>query len=270
MELNFDWKGFQNFFGQKDRTSITRGAAPGDPIVLVCDQSKIVSVYSENEDLHAYCGGPQDRIMIEYPHREFHIYEVGELDKTLTDLSKNSKNNHAYQEIEYLRDKLRPQVFSRTSPSHAESGGPLGALESRKRLEAPAFRDHFFFEALGSWWRKIFPNQYGVFIRCEGPEPREFLLLFKNGKLENYHEPDLSSLDHARSREPSEVIRYLKERYICPIQGVFVSAQEWKDWSNKPEPWKDVYQSIQSNRLKFFPSKFGMQFLIFVRAKLGF
>ena len=55
--------------------------------------------------------------------------------------------------------------------------------------------------------------------------------MIRRGRIDAFHEPDLSSMGQDRRKVPAEVVKYLSEKHLVPVQGIFVPAAEWADWS---------------------------------------
>jgi hypothetical protein len=63
-------------------------------------------------------------------------------------------------------------------------------------------------------------------------------------------------------------VRYLSEKYLVPVQGIFVPDAEWAAWASNPHPWRVAAASIRANRAKLVPFRWGLVVLMASRAFL--
>lgn len=247
MELSYDWRNFQGIFYPHRRSSAGQAQASSTPIYVVCDGDEIVSVFAEREDLSAWLGGSVAELKDRFKYREVLPLERESVNQWIQE---SLALPHTYEQVEYLRKSVR------SNPS-------------KKEIQ-PLVPKHFLLAGIQGWWGKVLPSSYGVFIRVEGQEDQDFILIVRRGTFAGFHEPDLSGLAIDRKRNPAEIVKYLSERYWIPVQGLFVSSAEWSDWSRHPHPWKEMAKSMRSNRLKLVPFRWSVATLIATRAFLGF
>jgi len=272
MELNYDWKSFQNFFYSKKRNSQTNpqpnagngnasagaslsaGASAHEdaPIYLVADGRVVVSAFSETGELAEWIGATSDEVAAEFSGRQ-----VVKFDRSKVDEWMNSSTglSHFYDQIQFLRTQAKPEIVGKGKKSRASEG---------------VFKKHFLLEAVQGWWQKLLPSHYGVYIRLEGSQGLSLLLLVKRGRLDSFYIPDLSSMIPERRQYSADVVRFLEERYLVPVQGVFLTVEEWADWSESPNPWRSIVTAVKAQRSKLVPFNWVVAGLVFLRGYFGF
>lgn len=239
MELNHDWRKFQTFFYPQRKSSFGQTDVGLGPVYLVSEGDEIISVFSESDDFSDWVGGSTTGLKAQLNHRKLMIYDRAQVDGWIkSSLEKTS----FYDQVELLR-------------SHAPS------FDAR----------HFLLKALEGWWSKVLPSSFGIYLCLEGQVCQDLVMIVRRGQFAGFHEPDLtffgSKLD--RKKKGQDVVRFLSEKYLIPMQGVFVNAAEWTDWSQKPDPWKEVSQSLRSNRMRLVPFRWSLATLLATRAYLG-
>jgi hypothetical protein len=244
MELNYDWRCFQNLF-QPRRAKAALGVECDGPIFVAIDKDTIVSAYAESEDLSDWIGAGVTEIKTGMPNRE-----IVTLDREKLDLwfSQGLELPHLYEQVEHYRSQASPK----------KAGLKL------------INRKHFLLDAIESWWGKVLPSAYGIYIRFEGtPESsQEFFFLIRRGKLELFHEPDLSAIGPERKKVHSQAVKYLSEKHAVPVQGIFLSEKDWVEASQSDQPWKEVARAVRANRVKMVPFRWTLATLMASRAFL--
>jgi hypothetical protein len=230
MELTHDWKNFRNLFYSQRRVSGGAERGPTGPAYLVTEQDQVVAVFDDFEDLSEWIGAPLKSMQARMPHRQLVAFDRSQVDRWIQGATALP---HFYDQVEYLKEHAKPA-----------SGGPL------------AFRRHFLLEALHGWWSKILPSAYGIYIRVEGESARleqEFLLVVRRGNFEGFIRPDIHALSPDRRSQPDAVVRYLSEKYLVPVQGIFVRSQDWHAWSHQDDPWREVARSLKKQHARLVP-----------------
>jgi hypothetical protein len=249
MELTHDWKSFRNLFYPQRRAN---GGAERDanlPAYLIVENDRVVAAFADHEDLSDWVGAPLEEAQSRLAHRKLVAFDRAQVDQWIQGAVALP---HFYDQVEYLKTRAKPMA-----------GGPL------------EFRRHFLLEALHGWWGKVLPSAYGIFIRVEAeagkpsPQDQEFLLIVRRGNFEGFIRPDLSSLSPDRRRQPEAVVRYLSEKHLVPVQGMYVNASEWNAWSLQGEPWRDVARSIKAQRTRMVPFRWSLAALVTTRGLLG-
>jgi hypothetical protein len=140
----------------------------------------------------------------------------------------------------------------------------------------------FLLEAVRGWWAKILPSAYGIFIRLEeragtpsvatAGAQQEIFLLIRRGRLELFHEPDLSFLGTEKIRRPASIVKYLSEKHGVPVQGLFIPAEDWAEWSepaHEKDAWRKLAMAVKENRAKLVPFRWQIAALGAAKAFLG-
>lgn len=252
MELNFDWRGFQSTFYPRRRPQVAASAEATSPVYLVVEGDTIISAFGENEDFSEWQGAPCKEMAAEVQHRDLVIYERKDVDRWIQE---SLSQPHFYEQVHFLRATSNPKVMSKSS-----------VIKSKPQL---LVQQNFFLEALLGWWAKILPSSYGVFIRLEGEsDTQDFFVLIRRGRIECFHEPDLSSMGPERRKQPDSVVKYLSEKHLVRVQGLFVPRDEWLEWNDCGNPWRKMALAIRANRARLVPFRWGLMMLITSRAFL--
>lgn len=264
LEFNLDWKAFRRVFYPQRRVGGMREAAATDPAYLVVDSDRIVSAFAESEDLTDLRGVCYGELVERTTHRDLVAFDRAEVDLWFQEAIREP---HYYGQVEAIRRAARPASVVR--PRLGKRGVP--AHGSRKDWSLEVER-HFLLEALHGWWSKVLPSAYGVYVRLDlgpGRTPRDFIAVTRRGQFECLATPDLSSLSAERRADPEQLVKYLSEKYLVPVQGVWARADEWYAWSDLADPWKQVAQSLRQGALALHPFRMSVAFLISTRGYLG-
>lgn len=243
MELMHDWKGFQSVFNSRAKSHLTSENLIEGPIYLITEGDKIISASSEGEDLTSWVGTSCEEKIRQKNHREFFCFERKQVDQWIHE---SVVRPHLYDQIELLRTKAINN-------------------QNKKLL----FNKHFLLDALQGWWGKILPSSYGIYLQLSDQTTGNFLIVIQHGSLTGYHEPDLSSLSPERKKDSAEVVRYLSEKYLVPIQGILISGREWGELVKFENPWREVAQGLRENRFQLVPFRWSLATLIATRAFFG-
>lgn len=275
MELTYDWRSFQSFFEPKRKVS----GAPeqeSSPVYLVTENDRILSVFVEGEDLSEWVGSTYQELASQITYRELIVFSRDQVDRWMQE---SLQYPHFYDQNEYLKKNATPQVFARGR--FKKSSKPMALKHA---VELPVVR-HFVLEALQGWWTKVMPSAFGLLIRLEKPSEggagtafgrseadRELFLIIRRGKIDHFCEPDLSVLGNIRVKQPGDVVKYLSEKYLVPVQGVFIPTTKWNEWSESESPWKQVAAALRGGKnaqVKLVPARWGTSTLIHLRGILG-
>jgi hypothetical protein len=245
MELTYDWKSFQSIFYSKRKLN---GMSPQTPVCAITEGQVVVAAFSEGQDLSDWIGATWDELNAEFSHRELHVFDRVQVDQWM---SQAVGAGHFYDQLQFLQ-------------SHSQ---PLRV--SRSRASELALQKHFLLRALQSWWRIVLPSSYGIYISLDQNPTTSIFLLIQKGRMSSFHVPDLSPMIPDRRRVPRDVVRYISERHLVPVQGVFLTSAEWTEWSENGNPWPQVATALRANRTKIAPFNWGLTVLIFLKAYLG-
>src|SRR5262249_32233679 len=129
-----------------------------------------------------------------------------------------------FQQLQSLRGKVLDQV-------------------GRKRGGLIVSRRHFLLDLFGGRMRPLLPRRFNALVVVAPPSAgaasgavpfsyRALLLSYKGGQLDQFFEPDFSSLHENRLKnwhnESQAVGQYLESRYILPCYGIFMHKDEWE------------------------------------------
>lgn len=261
MELNHDWRGFQSIFHPNRKSSLRHLRQEFDSMVyLVVDGTLVVSACgADGEDVSAWFGKNISEVTAQVPHRELVLFTRKEVDEWMNGCLKLP---HFYEQMEYLRRQSVPEAIS------------TQGMVSRVR---PVVRRHFLLEAIQGWWRKVLPSAYGIYIRLENGIKRseDIFLLVRRGRLELFHAPDFSVLGADRMHKPEAVVKYLSEKHMVPVQGFWIPAEDWSEWSTPDQTpaqansWKQFAVAVRKNRVKMVPFRWQVAALGATRAFLN-
>ncbi|MCM2322447.1 MAG: hypothetical protein NDJ90_04215 [Oligoflexia bacterium] len=266
MELTYDWNCFQSMFYPKRRApaSAATGGDAVTPVYLVVEEERIISVFGEGEDFSPWIGSAYPQMAAEVTHRDLILFERKDVDRWV---SGATALPHFYDQVEFLRQQATPKIVARSRFKR----GPR-AIVLKDGLAVPVCR-HFVLEAIQGWWSKVLPSSYGLLIRLEGNAPgsvvRDLLVIVRRGRVDSFCEPDFTILGRDRSRQPLDVVKYLSEKHLVPIQGVFLPAELWDEWSEAEDPWKKVVWSLRSEKARLAPARWGVVTLAAARGIFG-
>lgn len=260
MELEFNWRNFQEFFSVEPLSGLR-------PIYVVLDseQNRILSIYEERESLDEFLGKSLQDLVQRYPARK--ILAIYQKDM-MEGFKKLEPRSHFYEQLQDLKQDFLESAMWAQGTDDLRRYSKLDQQFFESLGESIGQR-HFLLEAVRSWWKALFPKSYGIFIRVHGQVTRDFLLLFRGRKLVLSHEPDLGHLGDQRSRKMDEVVEYLSGKHLLRVQGIQTHDSEWKSWSKGGDHWRKIAGALRGRRLSFYPKRRGLYFLIYIRAFLG-
>lgn len=259
MELTYDWRSFQNIFYPRRKLSALRKPETVSPLYLVVDGEIVVCAYADSEDRSDLIGLRIQDFVTSLDHRKLFVLEKSEVSQWIEGARACP---HFLDQIEYLKSKALPRVNQSLQVFEQINKSQKGLLRSLSQK-------HFILSSLDSWWSRLFPASFGFYIRIEGQVDQDFLMIVRGGEVELFHEPDLTSLGIERSRLPSEVVQYLSKKHMLPVQGLVVPHNEWAEWCDSGDHWKEIWTSLSKKRSKLVPSGLGLRSLIWMKAFLG-
>lgn len=234
MELTHDWRSFQRLFYPK-RKALAGPDSQGKSAYVIIENDTIVSAHAPGTDVANWIGSSFSELKASQDRgRKLVSYSKQDVDKWLMD---SIEHPNFYAQMEYFR------------------------AESRQHL-----RRHFLIEALLGWWSKVLPSTYGMYIGVEDRPEHSLLLVVRKGSCEGFFRPDLSFLKSRKRDGDEEVVRYLAEKYLIPIQGAFVKNAEWEEWTSSGNAWPAIARAIRTSRMRLVPFRWGAAFLVSLRA----
>jgi hypothetical protein len=273
MDLTYDWQSFQAMFYPQRRSALSAsggtthssGSELTSPAYLVTEGETVVAAFAEGEDLSDWIGAAYADMAAEMHHRELLLFEREQLDSWLEE---SMTLPHLHEQVEFMRKKAAAgAVSTRAKPTRSKKGRKSDL--QRKHGHVSLGHPHFLLEAMQGWWGKVLPSAYGVLIRLEGQGERDLFVVIRRGRIDSFHEPDLSSMGKDRRKVPADVVKYLSEKHLVPVQGIFVPATEWADWSDTVAPWRKVAASLKANQSRLVPFRWSLVSLMASRAFLG-
>lgn len=243
MELTHDWKSFQSLFFPR-RTPVQASVEAVSPIFLIVDKNTILTAFADGENFSDWIGKSFDAISAEFSHRKIVTFDCAQVESWVKE---SLPFPHFFDQQEYIINQ---------------------ASDNKKNKICGS--SHFLLETLQSNWRRILPDSYGLLIQTQQQPIENFFLIFKNGKLKLFQKADLSAIGPERSKSPEDIVKYLSEKHMVPVQGFFLPQMEdWMEWTQAVRPWSKVRSSLRSKKAKLVPFRLGMSSLITVKALLG-
>lgn len=274
MDLKHDWRTLNEVLFPSE------GAAPaslmaGSSVVLLEDKGRIVEgVVSSGtifQDVGMETGGAGtaagsltkaklDGIAAKYGVEKTILLSKWDLDQAVADAARLGSNY--FQQLTLLRERLlKPSV-----------GGAGGA-------KAPALivsRRHFVLDLVGSpWMRRLLPRRFNLMIFIDQRQSlpqlgqpnvfgfRSILLSYANGRLDQFFEPDFSSLHENRivewTKQHQAVGQYLENRYLLPCFGLFMYKDVWERCmeaaaTKERSPWRLFTRYFDDGRAAVYPN----------------
>lgn len=258
MELTYDWRGFQGFYYPKKRMVQAEQKAV-QPIYLVIDKGMIISAYGDHEDLSEWLGSPVEDVVTHFGHQDCVVFDRSQMDEWLQGCQSQP---HYYEQMSKVREKAESGaiIFGRSGSK---------AKKTMRDLGERTFREHFLLQGIRTWWKKLFPSEFGLYVRLEGKTPRGFLVIFRKGLPLSFFEPDLTGMGKERREIPAEIVKFLSEKHLVPVQGMSVAAEVWDLWHTSPDPWRQMLRALRNRSLKLIPFRWDLVSLIAMRSYFG-
>ncbi len=248
MDLGQDWGVLNRILYPRTKA---KGASESDTVFVAHHADRVLRVVGDSDDLLYSTGVPLEEAMgaIGNDRRAVGI-DIAEMDRVLNEALK--VEGGIYNQVLAVQEELRPN-----------------------RGKLPQWREHFIFTAVRSWWGKLLPSSFGVYLHLEGTEneeTRSLLLIFKRGELAEFDEPDLSSISYERRSDLGEVLKILRERHRVPLQGFAMNRVDFDQWSEKGNSsamWKSLAKALRQERLTLVPFRIRVAALIGSRGIIG-
>ena len=244
MELIQDWKLFQNYFYTKKKTlsnDSTSDQKQSFYFILDSNHLSVIAAYSESRDLSDFIGATEAEVRSSFAESELYFYQKNEVDSWLKE---SSTLGNFFDQILYFQKKVPP-------------------TQSYKNLHIP--QNHFLLRLIQSPWHHLFPTHYGIFICLNGDLLNSILITVHKNSVESFHVPDFGVLSADRKKISADVIRFLKEEYYIPIQGLFITQKQWNEWSSFRTPWEKIFNDFKNDSSIFSPIKW--RFLLLLLAQ---
>lgn len=259
MELNTDWRGFQAVFHPRKRLGAEESTAP---VFVVVEGSTVLALHSDGDDLSEHVGRTYQEISAQLPHRELILIPRAQADSAVQGVLTLP---HFYDQTEKLRETAQAQVLFKNK------------LRKGQGEDLP-LSQHFLLQAIRTWWAKLLPSAYGIYLRIDGqdgPESkggkpaRHYFMVVRRGRLDQFITPDLSIMIPDRRKVPADVVKFLAERNGVPVQGIFATSEQWAHWSESKNPWVEIAAAVKKDNSVLIPTKWGIAAMIGARAFFG-
>jgi hypothetical protein len=269
MDLKHDWKALNEvlFHGQASDAAST--------LVLLEDKDAVVDGVVSNGKAFDDVGvegissnkGKLDELAGKYGVDQTMVLSKNTLDHLVIEAAGLGTNY--FQQLQSLRTKLKDQVG--------------------KQKDAPIIsRRHFVLDLFGKKLMRMLPRRFNVLIFVdERPNPifgatiqagtpgdsklayRAILLSYSDGKLDQFYEPDFSSLHENRlvnwPNEAEAIGQYLESRYILPCYALFMHEEDWEKClktAARGRPWQQFVRCFDERRAAIYPLKMGTKTLL--------
>lgn len=241
MDLGQDWDALNRTLYPRKKV---RGSSESEFVFIAHHADRVLRIVGDRDELLFSTGTPvSETINTIGSGRKAVAIDIAEMDRALGEVLK--LNGGIYEQVMGLRDELQP------------SSGKV-----------PELNEHFIFSGIRSWWGKLLPSSFGIYLFLEGSdtvEARSILLIFRKGELQEFDEPDLSAVSPERREDLGEVVKILRERYRVPVQGFSMNRSDFDQWSeagNVSATWKNVARALKQNRVTLHPFRFGIAALV--------
>lgn len=277
MELKHDWKSLNEILfpdelkkGLGASGSANAGLTTG---VLIEDKGSVqdgmISSGASFKDRGASTIAESD-LTSKYNLDRTMVLNSAELERAISDSAALGANY--YQQIALLRDRLtnnqkNPLIISKHHFIVDLFNGKL------KRFLPNRFNVLIFIDHRSS----LAQNAFSTELRSIAAAPANYkaiLLSFVEGKLDQFFEPDFTSLSNERLVDwvqDSELIgQYLENRYLSPCFGLFVYRDVWERMleaanTGSANPWRLFVRYFDDERGEIFPKNFLTKTLLFTQ-----
>jgi len=261
------------------------------PIVVVAerDQSGVLRclmAYGDGLDLMEFVGATLSEIQDQHPNRILHALERGAVDQAMSRAITGSQIGETsfHDQVDSLRQAAVPvwsagQLGANGERSSSFVSRSLFAKDagssppSGERVSWDEYaQGHFLLEALKkAAGGSVFPRRFGLLIRLEGSLDqrasgwgsmsmgsesrfyRDFFVVLSQGRLDQFHAPDFTSIDAAFTHDLGYLARSLGEKYIIPVYGLSAPVELWNQWSSADAPWKELWRGLRSRKAEVSP-----------------
>lgn len=248
-ELGQDW-GMLNRILYPRRKA--KGASTSKTVFIAHHSSVTLRVVGDRDDLLFTTGSPLDEALTAVGGDYKPVScDIAEMDRVLGRAL--AIDGGIYEQVLGMRDDLVPT-----------------------RGKLPAWKEHFLFSTVRTWWGKFLPSSFGLYLNLEGAgsvESTTLLLIFRKGELAEFDEPDLSAISQERRADLGEVVKVLRARHGIPVQGFAMNRADFDEWSEMGDSnatWKNVSRALRQERLTLYPFRFSVAALVGSRGIFGF
>lgn len=244
-ELGQDWVSYQKVLFPRKKS---KQPVLSPSVAVISRGEKVVRVCSGLDDLNLLTGGRTDEALNQIPSgMESVVVDTVAFDAAM---EASLREGRIFDQIELIREGV--------TPNHGQM---------------PKARTHFLFQCVESVWGRFMPSSFGIYLSFTEETATSLLVLFKRGKIDQFDDPDLSSLSEERRAMPDEVVKYLRETYGVPVQGFRLGWEEWTELceaaATGASPWKRMAQGLKSQSISLHPFRWGVASMLGARGHLG-
>ncbi len=247
-ELGQDWGMLNRILYPRAKA---KGATSSESVMIAHHASVALRIVGDRDELLFSTGAPLDEAWKTVgADRKPVAFDIAEMDRVLARTL--ALEGGIYEQVLEMREEIRP---------------------SKGRF--PPIPEHFLFAAVRTWWGKLLPSTFGLFLFLEdagGAEATPVLLIFRKGELSEFDEPDLSGISAERRADLGEVVKVLRERHGVPVQGFAVNRADFEEWSSSGDrsaTWKKIARAIRQDRVTLHPFRFSVAALLGSRGIFG-
>jgi hypothetical protein len=241
MDLGQDWDALHRTLYPRKKS---KGSSESETVFIAHHADRVLRIVGDRDELLFTTGAPvSEAINAIGSGRKAIAIDIAEMDRAIGQVLKTE--GAIYEQVLTLRDELQP--------SH-------GLL--------PEWDEHFIFSLIRSWWGKLLPSSFGIYLHLEGNDAADatsILLVFRKGELQEFDEPDLSAVSQERRADLGEVVKILRERHRVPVQGFAMNRADFDEWTesgNSSTTWKKLARALKQNRMTLHPFRFGVAAMI--------
>jgi len=258
MDLKHDWKALNEVLFHQS------GMVPGaSTLVLLEENDTVVDGVASNGRGFSECGikglsndkDKLDGLASKYGTDQTVVLSKKLLDQYVIDAAALGTNY--FQQLQFVREKVLNQV-------------------GRRKSDLIVSRRHFVLDLFGRQLKRALPRRFNVVIFIdERPASsfaagvhgaalkyRSILLSYTDGQLDQFFEPDFSSLHENRLQnwmnESDAIGQYLEHRYMLSCYGIFMHQDEWirclEDASGGKKPWQQFVKCYDEHRAAIYPA----------------
>ncbi|MEW6057143.1 MAG: hypothetical protein AB1540_11065 [Bdellovibrionota bacterium] len=261
MDLRHDWKALNEVLFEQQGLSATGSRSS---MVLLEENNRIVDgvvsngrpfrdVGAEGLSLHKQ---ELDALALKYSVEQAVVLSKKSFDQYVFEAAAHGTN--FFQQLQTLRSKV------------------LSDVGRKKDGELIVSRRHFILDLFGKHLRRVLPRRFNVLLFVDqrphhsiGPQAsaplsyRAILLTYSDGQLDQFFEPDFSSLHENRlinwPQEYKAIGQYLETRYILPCYAILMNEEDWNhclEAASTPEnkPWKLFVRYYDEGKAAVFPN----------------
>lgn len=248
MDLGQDWGALNRILYPRKKT---RGSSVSENVFVAHHSDRTLRVVGDQDELLFSTGNPVSEALTAIrSDRNAVAVDVAEMDRVLN--ASLRAEGGIYDQVQEIRQTL--------TLTHGK---------------LPSLDEHFILHAIRTWWGKMLPSHFGIYLHLEtsnASEGKSLLLIFRKGELVEFDEPDLSATSEERRADLGEVVKILRERHGVPVQGVSVDRADFTAWSaseNASTTWKNIAKALRQDRLQLVPFRFGIAAMIGSRGIFG-